>query len=97
MDHCSSHNKHLACDTAHRPRSSTKSELPSALRTSSHWLLGEKPRSWSRKTPAQVQMYRLADKEQLRAGLTVRTITRPEQRNNECNSKTDIYWPQSST
>lgn len=46
MDHCSSHNKHLACDTAHRPRSSTGSEPPSAPRTRSHWLLdeNEKPR-----------------------------------------------------
>lgn len=41
MDHCSSHNKHLACDTAHRPRSLTGSELPSAPRTTSHWLPDE--------------------------------------------------------
>lgn len=51
MDHCSSHNKHLACDAANRPMSSTGSELPSAPRTRRTGCL-MKMRGHNRKTKA---------------------------------------------
>lgn len=75
MDHCSSHNKHLACDTAHRPRSSAGSERP-LLREQDRTGCSTKMRSQSRKTPPWVQTYGHADKGRFRICLTEPAGTR---------------------
>jgi len=72
MDHCSSHNKHLACDTANRPRSSTGSEPPYVREQDRAGYLMQ-TKTWSRKkTPPRGQMktYSHADKGQFVMRLT---------------------------